>query len=197
MNDSTIVTPRGWWDLADAHQFYPSDLPTEWQLAYFANELRATLLPLDAWSSVDGATCGAWRGDVPDSFRFVAEAPSLQPTSPEHQAQMQALEQAMEGGLAAWAAPSSAPMRQVPTALADQPPLAWWRSWQPGARRSSAVLDGVEVPSALHGDLRAARRWLSLLSDRLGGPPRVLILRCPTSLALRQWQDLLDLLGLS
>jgi hypothetical protein len=192
MSESTIVTPRGWWDLADAQQFYPSDLPTEWQLAYFANEFRATLVPLAAWSAA-GATCRQWRGDVPEAFRFVAEAPRLQSTASEDQTEMQALEQALDGRLAAWLAP-------MPNSAADivgELPTPRWSSWRPGADRSAAASDAAEVPSALHADLRAARRWLSQLSDQLGRPPRVLILACPTSLALQRWQELLDLLGLS
>lgn len=45
MNDATRVSARGWWDLADRATFYPDDLPEDWQLSYFANCFRTTLLP--------------------------------------------------------------------------------------------------------------------------------------------------------
>lgn len=74
MSDSTIVTPRGWWDLADASLFYPSDLPEDWRLGYFANAFSAVLLPAATWVQADTATLQQWREDVTPRFRFVAEA---------------------------------------------------------------------------------------------------------------------------
>lgn len=195
MTASTIVAPRGWWDLADADQFYPSDLPADWQLAYFANEFRATLLPLDCWSSADPATLAQWRADVPTSFSFAAEAPSPPPVTDEAQARMRVLEQALDERLTAWIAPGAEP-RPIPTTPAGAPPAAL-SGWRPGGDRTSAPIAVVQTPSALHADLRAASRWLATLSDPPGCARRVLLLRCPTSTDLSNWHELLDLLGLS
>ncbi len=194
-NDSTIVTPRGWWDLADADRFYPSDLPADWQLAYFANEFRATLLPLDCWSSADPATLTQWREDVPTTFSFVAEAPRRQPVAGESQPETRALEQALDRRLTAWIAPGAEP-KPMPTTPAGAPPAAP-SGWRPGVDRVLAPVAVFQTPSALHADLRAATRWLATLSHPPGCTRRVLILSCPTSTDLRNWHELLDLLGLS
>lgn len=194
-NDSTIVAPRGWWDLADADQFYPSDLPADWQLAYFANEFRATLLPLDCWSTADPATPTQWREDVPTTFSFVAEAPRRRPVAGESQPEMRALEQALDRRLVAWIAPSAEPALAPTTA--GESPTAALTGWRPGADRAPAPVNVVQAPSSLHSDLRAAKRWLAALRDHPRGARRIVILACPTSAALRDWHELLDLLGLS
>ncbi|MBK1706770.1 hypothetical protein CKO40_20040, partial [Halochromatium glycolicum] len=105
MSDLTIVTPRGWWDLADACQFYPSDLPEDWRLAYFANAFGAVLLPYATWVNAEAATLAQWREDVTPRFRFVAEAGR----APQASDQEIKLERALGAQLTDWLSPDMLP----------------------------------------------------------------------------------------
>jgi len=48
----------------------------------------------------------------------------------------------------------------------------------------------------VHGNLRAARRWLDALIAQHGSAPAVIILARPSSAELEAWHRLVDLLGL-
>jgi len=62
------------WDHPDwSGDFYPDDLPQDWQLAYYCNEYNAVLVPANAWQQADSAALSLWRDEAADSFRFFLE----------------------------------------------------------------------------------------------------------------------------
>ncbi len=60
--------------------FYPEALPEDWRLGYYANHLRAVLVPADTVARADAAQARTWAEETYDEFRFVLEVPA---TSPE------------------------------------------------------------------------------------------------------------------
>lgn len=64
---------RGWEHEGWNGLFYPADLPSEWRLAYFANEFRAVLVPSEVWARCTRAQLVQWRADVRNDFRFFIE----------------------------------------------------------------------------------------------------------------------------
>lgn len=216
MRESTIVTPRGWWDLADAAAFYPTDLPEDWRLGYFANQFGASLLPWNSWQNAAPTLRAQWLGDVAPGFRFIAEAG---PGSAERETQA-TLQQALGASLYAWLAHSGGFEPQAPDLQArrnadgSSDRLACWRvdagsgresgtthERQPGSTgdgRAHRAPDsyGVIARQTLHQDLRAARSWLEGLSIVNGRPPTVVILASPSSKTLETWLQLIELLGL-
>ncbi|MEA3638794.1 MAG: hypothetical protein VBE63_02495 [Lamprobacter sp.] len=197
MRDTTMVTCRGWGDLADSDQFYPSDLPEDWRLSYFANDFRATVLPAMLWTRADPREVAQWSEDVPPSFRFAVERRSMQPSpnaAPglEPEAQLQALGARLDG----WLEPIAQASQTTTTPDAAQYLRYQYQHSTPQAT-SPTDQYAVLAPAELHRDLRRARDWLSAMTERQGRAPRLVILARPSSNALMAWQELLDLLGLS
>jgi hypothetical protein len=196
MTESTIVTPRGWWDLADAAAFYPSDLPEDWRLTYFANQFGATLLPWSLWDQAGTAAWSQWADDVGTGFRFVAETGSA-----TNAARAQAdLQHTLGHALSAWLASD----RRLDAQRDDGEPSethqipCWPATLNPPAEYVSGDTNtyAAVAPAALHRDLRSARRWLEELRHRNAQPPAVVILARPASETLTAWQQLVELLGL-
>jgi uncharacterized protein YecE (DUF72 family) len=59
---------EGWQD-----QFYPDELPEDWQLSYYANEFRFVVIPCDQWMRAEQDEMEQWLDDVHDQFSFFAE----------------------------------------------------------------------------------------------------------------------------
>jgi hypothetical protein len=194
MTESTIVTPRGWWDLADATAFYPSDLPEDWRLGYFANQFGASLIPWSFWSRTDAAEWSEWADDVTMRFRFVAEI-SPASNSPRPHAELQ---RALGHTLGAWLGADRHLDAQPDH---DEPPESrripcWHATGSPPTRHVDADAYAAVAPSTLHRDLRGARRWLEELGKSNGQPPAVVILARPDTRTLTAWLQLVELLGL-
>jgi len=75
-----VVGSRGWQRAEWAGSFYPEDMPPEWQLAYYANELTGVLVPAREWRQASSRTLATWAAEVPDGFLFLLEA---DPTAPD------------------------------------------------------------------------------------------------------------------
>lgn len=61
------------WDHDDwAGGFYPEDLPRDWRFGYYANRLRAVLVPASAWQE-GSANPQEWLEDLYPEFRLVLE----------------------------------------------------------------------------------------------------------------------------
>jgi hypothetical protein len=211
MHETMIAAPRGWWDLADADNFYPSDLPEDWRLSYFTNAFRASVLPHAVWSNVDSETWAQWREDIPSPFRFIAEiGPS------QHQAH-RALEQTLGPQLSDWLDTGStgldgwvdnardgtvtapcwpAPAESMPmTDPAETDGAAAGHARTTRTHPQSPMPYAALAPGALHHDLRAARRWIDDLREQHGRPPSLIILAQPRSDRLEAWLQFLELLG--
>ncbi|RLJ22064.1 ABC transporter permease [bacterium endosymbiont of Escarpia laminata] len=60
----------GWDHPAWQGSFYPDDLPEDWRLTYYANEVPGVLLPQTLWCKADEAQVESWIDDVEEGFRF-------------------------------------------------------------------------------------------------------------------------------
>lgn len=192
-----MVTPRGWWDLADADHYYPCDLPEDWRLSYFANDFRATLLPAATWTTTDPLTIAQWYDDLSSGFRVVAEQVPAQPRedSPPPLAPaalMQLLGSTLDGWLESMARPASG--------VATEPTAKRCLRYKPLRTEQQITTDhhgyGLVASAELHRDLRRAKDWLNRTTELQERAPSVVILERPTSTTLTAWHELLDLLGL-
>lgn len=62
----------GWAPLDWVMQYYPTDLPEDWQSAYYANEFRAVLLPEVIWQAHGDDLADALQA-LPEGFKCVFE----------------------------------------------------------------------------------------------------------------------------
>lgn len=67
-----LVGARDWQRPDWNGDYYPDDLPSDWQLAYYANDFNAVLLPQSRWRHAAGEWA-AWRADAPRGFGFLLE----------------------------------------------------------------------------------------------------------------------------
>ena len=73
-----IVAAHGWSHPGWGENFYPADLPEDWQLSFYSNEFRAVVVPASEWSSEDPLEMERWAEDVSEDFVFYLEVVSLQ-----------------------------------------------------------------------------------------------------------------------
>lgn len=73
MADFILIGAHGWDRPDEAGAFYPEILPPDWRLSFYANRLRAVLLPAEVWSAARAEDARAWAEDVYPEFRFVVE----------------------------------------------------------------------------------------------------------------------------
>ena len=59
----------GWARAAWAADYYPDDLPADWQLDYYANDCDCLLLEPDDWRSLDVEGFAAQLDELPPAFR--------------------------------------------------------------------------------------------------------------------------------
>jgi hypothetical protein len=50
--------------------FYPTDVPQDWQLTWYANWCMAVVLPSSRWLAADAAVCAQWSEQTQDNFWF-------------------------------------------------------------------------------------------------------------------------------
>lgn len=70
------VGAYGWQHEHWLSEFYPEDLPKDWQLSYYANEYSTVLVPANYWQSEIWSP-EQWQEDVPEHFMFFIECPKL------------------------------------------------------------------------------------------------------------------------
>jgi uncharacterized protein YecE (DUF72 family) len=75
LEQSILVGARGWDHDDWSGGFYPDDLPSGWRLTYYANWLRAVLVPGETWNGADVEVVRQWAADCDEAFRFVLELP--------------------------------------------------------------------------------------------------------------------------
>ena len=73
MNSQLLIGTRGWDHPHWSGAFYDPELPPEWRLTYYANLLRAVLLPESTGVKLDATLASAWFEDTDVGFRFVVE----------------------------------------------------------------------------------------------------------------------------
>lgn len=184
-----IVTP-GWelpgWD-AD---FYPSDLPPDWRLTYFANEHPAVLLAAHLWSAPHAvAALETWRGDVPAGFRFYLGLPAGGAGEDQLGRARGALGETLAGLVAS--SPAVRPAAAgVPVFVEVSGPASVTDESLPAACRA---------PAAASGDLAADRAWLDAFAGRVGSAGGLVILDGPGLRAadVARWWRLAWLMGVA
>lgn len=67
-----LIGACGWSHSAWQGDFYPDDLPSDWQLSYYANEFPVVLVTAEEWGSPE-ADAATWCDESEASFRFVLE----------------------------------------------------------------------------------------------------------------------------
>ncbi|HEC20051.1 MAG TPA: DUF72 domain-containing protein [Gammaproteobacteria bacterium] len=72
-----IVAARGWSYDNWLDNFYPDDLPEDWQLAYYSNEFRAVVVPARELAALDALEVERWVEDTPGEFEFYLEVEDL------------------------------------------------------------------------------------------------------------------------
>lgn len=71
-----MLGTRGW-DRGDWLQdYYPSDLPPEWRLAYYANDCACVLVPADRWCHTDQGVLEEALNEAGGRLLFFLEQPS-------------------------------------------------------------------------------------------------------------------------
>jgi len=69
-----LIGANGWRHPAWQEQFYPDDLPDDWQLGYYSNEFPLVFMPASYWQDVRQELPG-WLEDSSDDLRMVCEVP--------------------------------------------------------------------------------------------------------------------------
>lgn len=68
-----FVAARDWIHPSWRGNFYPDDLPDDWQLLYYSNEFRATVVPESRWINTDPVEIERWIDDTSREFLFFLE----------------------------------------------------------------------------------------------------------------------------
>lgn len=63
----------GWRHSHWSNSFYPDDLPEDWQLAYYSNEISTVLVPASYLQTCSALDCEAWLDSVHEGFQFFVE----------------------------------------------------------------------------------------------------------------------------
>ncbi len=82
MSDRLLLGFSGWplrWP-----DYFPEDLPEDWQLAYYSNDADALVLSADELHAIDTEDLEEWCDDLPEYFRFYLKVDALADVSTEH-----------------------------------------------------------------------------------------------------------------
>jgi len=75
----------GWlfesWDKS----YYPEDIPQDWKLGYYANELTAVVVPEDLWGQADHEELEEMAGEVHEDFGFYFQIKTHWPSVEEYE----------------------------------------------------------------------------------------------------------------
>ena len=72
-----IVAARGWSHPDWRKNFYPEDLPEDWQLSFYSNEFRAVVVPESVWFAGGALEAERWVEDTNEDFVFYLELADL------------------------------------------------------------------------------------------------------------------------
>jgi hypothetical protein len=216
MQTSLQIGTRGWIYPTWNEAFYDPDLPVEWQLSWYANHLRAVLVPADTMHEVNVARAQDWVEDTDPEFRFIVEIGPSSPDEGGDQARAsfaRSLAQSFVGQLDALLftfQPASAPdwaaldtLRQdfpevaicVDGVTADAMPAGFGNCWHVG-EGASLVPSPYTVAFCAHGALSILREVIQTVRDTL--PDRGALILTDPELAYhhakeaRMIADLLD-----
>jgi hypothetical protein len=72
-NYSVYLGAVGWSHARWESDFYPEDLPKDWQLAFYSTQFRCVYLPYEMWRSASDKEVADWLHETRDSFHFVLQ----------------------------------------------------------------------------------------------------------------------------
>lgn len=189
----------GWHPASERSDSYPEDLPSQWRLAYFANEYWGVLVPADRWSRLGTDEARDWVADTPSRFRFYLDLDGRDPAGTLSHV-CASLGDRLGGLVGSGSALSAAAGLGVGRLLRIPPD-----------RPEPDSLDGLGVawviPEALIGDLRGAGAWLEARVRGVeaqalapsAGPgatrPQLALLEECRFEDLARWQTMLELMG--
>ena len=75
VNYSVYLGALGWSHAQWHGDFYPDNLPGDWQLAFYNTQFRCVFLPYSYWREVADAEISCWLQETREEFRFVLELP--------------------------------------------------------------------------------------------------------------------------
>lgn len=73
--DNVLIGSRGWLHSGWQHNFYPDDLPQDWQLAYYSNEFSMVVIREQEWMQIEDMA--DLQKECPEDFQFLIEWPVL------------------------------------------------------------------------------------------------------------------------
>ncbi|MBK1643503.1 hypothetical protein CKO25_02285 [Thiocapsa imhoffii] len=186
-----IVPLRSGWDqgCGDAF-FYPEDLPEEWRLTYFSNELQGVVVEPQAWVPVEPARLREWTGEVSSTFRFYLRSPVSPPCSQACRRARQALGSHFGGWILWHALDIGADLE-----IADDAPIYREIEAESEVPAEAAAL-AWEVPASARADLRGGRAWLEDYARVAAGRPALALMGTASVETVKRWQALIQLLGL-
>lgn len=65
----------GWSHDAWMGDFYPEDMPEDWQLSFYNTQFRCVYLPFEQWRHATDEEVAGWLCDTQEGFRFVLGVP--------------------------------------------------------------------------------------------------------------------------
>lgn len=83
MAEPILIGTCGWNHPEWTGAFYPENLPADWRLSFYANNLRSVLVPAETWEQGAAADVRAWAEGGYAEFRFVVELSDASPLSLE------------------------------------------------------------------------------------------------------------------
>jgi hypothetical protein len=75
-SERLLLGLRGWPHPEWRGDYFPEDLPPDWEFAYYSNEAGCLLLPAADWLALDAETLEDWLDSCEDGFRFYLEPPA-------------------------------------------------------------------------------------------------------------------------
>lgn len=72
---NVLVGAEGWKHVRWQGNFYPDDLPEDWELSFYNSQFRCVYLAKSAWAGRSIADAEVWLKDTQANFRFIFEPP--------------------------------------------------------------------------------------------------------------------------
>lgn len=77
MSRTIRVGAIDWRHPAWAGSFYPTDLPEEWRLTFYASQFNCVFLPARTWREGAASELEQWCDDVHSEFRFLLQSDEI------------------------------------------------------------------------------------------------------------------------
>lgn len=191
MLENIEVGAMGW----QCRDFYPEDLPVEWQLDYYANHFSALLVPQYQWQGWQEDDCEAFL-ESSDTLRWCGFGIKTALEDKQAEKLYRLLNALHDRGQAVGLASHVA----VPDAL-EQWPITWFDRSELAASWRWQHLSGTPLGwlATMPEDLGEARELLASfaasLPENMTGAPFILRNGCDNMQKLMQLKQLLELMG--